>query len=80
MNITGLFIRRPVMTTLVMAGILIFGLVAYRQLPVSDLPAVDYPTISVTREPSRREPRDHGVLGGDAAGEAVLHHRRASRR
>ena len=48
MNITGLFIRRPVMTTLVMAGILIFGLVAYRQLPVSDLPAVDYPTISVT--------------------------------
>ncbi|HET7425932.1 MAG TPA: efflux RND transporter permease subunit, partial [Gemmatimonadales bacterium] len=48
MNMTGLFIRRPVMTTLVMAGILIFGLVAYRQLPVSDLPAVDYPTISVT--------------------------------
>ena len=48
MNFTGLFIRRPVMTTLVMAGILIFGLVAYRQLPVSDLPAVDYPTISVT--------------------------------
>jgi hydrophobic/amphiphilic exporter-1 (mainly G- bacteria), HAE1 family len=47
-NFTELFIRRPVMTTLVMAGILIFGLVAYRQLPVSDLPAVDYPTISVT--------------------------------
>src|SRR5215218_9792592 len=48
MNFTGLFIRRPVMTTLVMAGVLIFGLLAYRQLPVSDLPAVDYPTISVT--------------------------------
>jgi hydrophobic/amphiphilic exporter-1 (mainly G- bacteria), HAE1 family len=48
MNFTELFIRRPVMTTLVMAGILIFGVVAYRQLPVSDLPAVDYPTISVT--------------------------------
>jgi HAE1 family hydrophobic/amphiphilic exporter-1 len=48
MNFTALFIRRPVMTTLVMAGILIFGLVAYRQLPVSDLPAVDYPTISVS--------------------------------
>ncbi len=48
MNFTELFIRRPVMTTLVMAGILIFGLVAYRGLPVSDLPAVDYPTISVT--------------------------------
>jgi HAE1 family hydrophobic/amphiphilic exporter-1 len=48
MNFTGLFIRRPVMTTLVMAGILIFGIVAYRLLPVSDLPSVDYPTISVS--------------------------------
>ena len=48
MSFTELFIRRPVMTTLVMAGILIFGLVAYRQLPVSDLPSVDYPTISVS--------------------------------
>jgi hydrophobic/amphiphilic exporter-1 (mainly G- bacteria), HAE1 family len=47
MSFTELFIRRPVMTTLVMAGILIFGLVAYRALPVGDLPAVDYPTISV---------------------------------
>jgi HAE1 family hydrophobic/amphiphilic exporter-1 len=48
MSFTELFIRRPVMTTLVMAGILLFGIVAYRQLPVSDLPAVDYPTISVS--------------------------------
>ncbi len=47
MNIAGLFIRRPVMTTLVMVGILLFGIVAYRQLPVSDLPTVDYPTINV---------------------------------
>jgi HAE1 family hydrophobic/amphiphilic exporter-1 len=48
MNIAGLFIRRPVMTTLVMVGILLFGLVAYRLLPVSDLPSVDYPTINVS--------------------------------
>jgi hydrophobic/amphiphilic exporter-1 (mainly G- bacteria), HAE1 family len=48
MNFTGLFIRRPVMTTLVMAGILIFGIVAYRLLAVSDLPTVDYPTVSVS--------------------------------
>ena len=48
MNIAGLFIRRPVMTTLVMAGILLFGIVAYRLLPVSDLPSVDYPTINVS--------------------------------
>src|SRR5438445_12566235 len=47
MNISALFIRRPVMTTLVMMGILVFGLMAYRLLPVSDLPNVDYPTISV---------------------------------
>ena len=56
MSFTGLFIRRPVMTTLVMAGILIFGLVAYRQLPVSDLPAVDYPTISVSANLSGASP------------------------
>jgi HAE1 family hydrophobic/amphiphilic exporter-1 len=56
MNFTGLFIRRPVMTTLVMAGILIFGMVAYRQLPVSDLPAVDYPTISVSASLSGASP------------------------
>ncbi len=47
MNFTSLFIKRPVMTTLVMVGILVFGIVAYRQLPVSDLPNVDFPTITV---------------------------------
>jgi hydrophobic/amphiphilic exporter-1 (mainly G- bacteria), HAE1 family len=47
MNITGLFIRRPVMTTLVMFGIFLFGLISYRSLAVSDLPTVDFPTISV---------------------------------
>ena len=48
MNIAALFIRRPVMTTLVMVGILVFGITAYRNLPVSDLPTIDYPTISVS--------------------------------
>ena len=48
MSISGLFIRRPVTTTLVMLGFLFFGLMAYRLLPVSDLPNVDYPTISVS--------------------------------
>ncbi len=47
MNIPELFIRRPVMTTLVMLGILLFGILAYRLLPVSDLPNVDFPTIQV---------------------------------
>src|SRR5258706_4649666 len=48
MSIPELFIRRPVMTTLVMSGILLFGIISYRFLPVSDLPSVDYPTISVS--------------------------------
>ena len=42
------FIRRPVLTTLLMAAILVFGLMAYRLLPVSDLPNVDFPTIQVS--------------------------------
>ena len=46
-SISDLFIRRPVMTVLVMISILLFGLIAYRQLAVSDLPNVDYPTILV---------------------------------
>jgi hydrophobic/amphiphilic exporter-1 (mainly G- bacteria), HAE1 family len=48
MNFTTLFIKRPVMTTLVMIAILVFGIVAYRQLPVSDLPNVDFPTVTVS--------------------------------
>jgi HAE1 family hydrophobic/amphiphilic exporter-1 len=48
MNLSELFIRRPIMTTLVMASILIFGALAYTKLPVSDLPNVDFPTIQVT--------------------------------
>ncbi len=48
MTIPELCIRRPVMTTLVMLGILGFGLLAYFKLPVNDLPNVDFPTISVT--------------------------------
>jgi HAE1 family hydrophobic/amphiphilic exporter-1 len=47
-NISELFIRRPVMTTLVMMGILLFGVLGYRLLPVSDLPNVDFPTINVS--------------------------------
>jgi hydrophobic/amphiphilic exporter-1 (mainly G- bacteria), HAE1 family len=41
------FIKRPIMTTLVMSAILVFGIFAYRLLPVSDLPNVDFPTIQV---------------------------------
>src|SRR6516162_1412281 len=48
MSVSEIFIRRPVMTTLVMAAIMIFGAFGWRLLPVSDLPSVDYPTIQVS--------------------------------
>ncbi len=48
MNLSAPFIRRPVMTVLVMLAFCVFGWFAYRQLPVSDLPNVDFPTIQVT--------------------------------
>ena len=48
MNLSEIFIRRPVMTCLVMISILFFGVIGYRALPVSDLPDVAFPTIQVT--------------------------------
>src|SRR5204862_7302574 len=47
MHLSEIFIRRPIATSLLMAGIALFGVVAYRALPVSDLPQVDYPTLNV---------------------------------
>src|SRR5437868_4178598 len=55
MNLSEIFIRRPIATSLLMAGIALFGIVAYRALPVSDLPQVDYPTLNVSA----------GLPGGD---------------
>jgi len=49
-NLSEPFIRRPVMTVLVMVGILLSGIVGYRLLPVSSLPNVDFPTIQVRAE------------------------------
>src|SRR6202521_1159689 len=48
MSISEPFIRRPIATSLLMAGILVFGIVAYGLLPVAPLPNVDFPTITVT--------------------------------
>jgi hydrophobic/amphiphilic exporter-1 (mainly G- bacteria), HAE1 family len=47
-NISALWIRRPIMTSLVMISILFFGIIGYRILPVNDLPQMDYPTIQVS--------------------------------
>ena len=48
MNISDIFIRRPIATSLLMFAIALFGAIAYRALGVSDLPHVDFPTILVT--------------------------------
>src|ERR1700692_1507576 len=47
MNISRLFILRPVATSLLMIALVLVGLVAARYLPISSLPGVDYPTIQV---------------------------------
>lgn len=48
MNLSRLFILRPVATTLAMLALALAGLLAYKQLPVSALPQVDFPTIEVS--------------------------------
>jgi len=47
MNLSGLFIRRPVATSLLMVALLLSGIMAWRLLPVAALPQVDYPIIQV---------------------------------
>jgi len=54
-NVSSLFIRRPIATSLIMLGIAVFGVIAYRALPVSDLPNVDFPTLNISA----------GLPGGD---------------
>jgi HAE1 family hydrophobic/amphiphilic exporter-1 len=46
-NLSQIFIQRPIMTVLVCFAIVLFGAVAFRALPVAALPSVDYPTIQV---------------------------------
>jgi HAE1 family hydrophobic/amphiphilic exporter-1 len=50
MNVSKIFIVRPVATTVLVAAIIIFGMIAFRALPVNELPNVDFPTISVTAD------------------------------
>jgi HAE1 family hydrophobic/amphiphilic exporter-1 len=47
MNLSALFIKRPIATTLIVLGLMVFGAMSYRLLPVSDLPTIDFPTIRV---------------------------------
>ena len=47
MNLSQLFILRPVATSLTMLALLLCGALAYRFLPVASLPQIDYPTVQV---------------------------------
>jgi hydrophobe/amphiphile efflux-1 (HAE1) family protein len=57
MNISEPFIRRPVGTSLLAAGVLLLGGVAYYFLPVAPLPKVDFPTISVSAQEPGADPQ-----------------------
>jgi HAE1 family hydrophobic/amphiphilic exporter-1 len=56
-NISEPFIRRPVMTTMVMSALIVFGIASYFTLPVSELPNVDFPTISVSADLPGADPQ-----------------------
>ena len=57
MNLSALFIKRPIATALLMAALLLLGLVSYPLLPVASLPNVNYPTISVTAQLPGADPQ-----------------------
>ena len=50
MSISERFIRRPIATSLLMAGIVAIGAAAYPLLPIAPLPQVDFPTIQVSAQ------------------------------
>src|SRR5262249_56606150 len=47
MSFSEIFIRRPVATSLIAAGVFLSGAAAYKFLPVAPLPRVDFPTLNV---------------------------------
>jgi HAE1 family hydrophobic/amphiphilic exporter-1 len=48
LNLSSIFIRRPVATTLIALAFLLVGIVGYVSLPVSALPNVDFPTVQIS--------------------------------
>lgn len=56
MNISKLFIERPVATIVLTVALIVFGWVAYKALPISELPEVDFPTIQVSANLSGADP------------------------
>jgi hypothetical protein len=69
MNISEIFIRRPIATTLLMTAILLFGPVGYELMPVAALPNVSYHRR--IREVAGRQPHHYGKHSGNAPGRRV---------
>ena len=57
MNLSALFIRKPIATGLLMVAILLLGFLGYRLLPVAALPNVDSPTIQVIAQLPGADPK-----------------------
>lgn len=58
MNLSLPFIRRPIATSLLAAGMAIAGIVAFNLLPVAPLPQIEFPTISVSGQFPGASPED----------------------
>ena len=67
MNLPQLCIQRPVMTVLLSVACVIAGWLAYLKLPIAALPSYNSPI-------PWRQPRNHGGIGGPAAGKTIFHH------
>ncbi len=48
MNLSRVFIERPVATLMLVLALALFGAIAYKQLPINDLPQVDFPTLRIS--------------------------------
>jgi multidrug efflux pump subunit AcrA (membrane-fusion protein) len=74
MNLSELFIRRPVMTVLLNLAIVPRASSPTRSIPVAALPSYDTPVINVFASLPGASPENDGHLGGAAAGKAVPDH------
>src|SRR4029077_6253979 len=70
-SISEPFIRRPVATSLLMAGVVLLGILGYKLLPISALPTVDFPNDRSDDILSRSERRRNGLVDHYAARAAV---------
>lgn len=56
MTVSEIFIKRPIMTTLLTLWLVLMSMMAYKELPVSALPKIEFPVIQVTANLSGASP------------------------